>query len=589
MSLGSQDLSSIQRLAKPFLAIPTTEGLFQLILAVYFLVCAHYTFPNFGGYGLTLPANYVAWMMMSILIGLGLWQWARARALMVTPQLILFWLGGLVLTLPLLAPGIEDLLLAGPRVAALIAGLLLYTAILQFRVTNAIWQQMLPLILAGAVLQSLIGLVQYCVLEPGNFMGYNTAENRPNGTFQQVNVMASFLATGFAISLFLALMPQEKPVSRLVQALRLVMAFSGPLLLVVIQSGTGQLAGLAVLLLSLPLILKTHALSKPFNKAWFGLATLGLITGLIALNSSVEGVKRGADIYQDPGARVEIYGQSLEVIRQNPVFGAGYGQFESAWRAQHAADASPPGNVIQGLHALSHPHNETLLWVVEGGLVAFIGLLLLAAGFLTTLFRLPWATGLVGLALTAPILIHTQTEYPLYHSGLHWITLILLLAFVDTHQSPPKAVAFPRIILPLSLAFLTPLLVIPFMVTGLQSLAVITQLEASKPRQYHRLLDVTNPAADMNRFQWHLWALRLNTALAEGNRQELTAYLAWSEKMSRGTPRSPLWVNQMIALRALGDFDAAEAKLAEARYLFGDKDDLRPFIGLDRSTRLQIQ
>ena len=93
----------------------------------------------------------------------------------------------------------------------------------------------------------------------------------------------------------------------------------------------------------------------------------------------------------------------------------------------------------------------------------------------------------------------------------------------------------------------------------------------------------------MNRFQWHLWALRLNTALAEGNRQELTAYLAWSERMRRGTPRSFLWVNEMIALRALGDFDAAEAKLAEARYLFGDKADLRPFIGLDRSTRLETE
>ena len=98
-------------------------------------------------------------------------------------------------------------------------------------------------------------------------MGYNTTQNRPNGIFQQVNVMASFVATGLAISLFLGLMPQKKPVSRSVLALRLVMAFSGPLLLVVIQSRTGQLAGLAVLLLSLPLILKTQALSKPFNQA----------------------------------------------------------------------------------------------------------------------------------------------------------------------------------------------------------------------------------------------------------------------------------------------------------------------------------
>ncbi|MDG1923915.1 MAG: pilin glycosylation ligase domain-containing protein [Pseudomonadales bacterium] len=172
-----------------------------------------------------------------------------------------------MLTLPLLAPNIEDLSLAGPRVTALIAGLLLYTAILQFRVTSAIWQQLLPLILAAVVLQSVIGLVQYCVLEPGNLMGYHTAQNRPNGIFQQVNVMASFVATGLAISLFLGLMPQDKPVSRSVLALRLVMAFSGPLLLVVIQSRTGQLAGLAVLLLSLPLILKTQALSKPFNQA----------------------------------------------------------------------------------------------------------------------------------------------------------------------------------------------------------------------------------------------------------------------------------------------------------------------------------
>jgi hypothetical protein len=172
---------------------------------------------------------------------------------------------------------------------------------------------------------------------------------------------------------------------------------------------------------------------------------------------------------------------------------------------------------------------------------------------------------------------------------LHWITLILLLAFVDTHRSPPKPLPFPRIILPLSLAFLTPLLVIPFMVTGLQSLAVITQLEASKPPQYQRLLDLTNPAADMNRFQWHLWDLRLNTALAEGNREALTEYLTWSEKLSRSTPRSPLWVNQMIVLRALGDFDGAEAKLVEARYLFGDRPDLLPFIDLDRSARLEIQ
>ena len=588
MSLGSAAIAVTPKVSKAFLGLPNAEQLFHLILAAYLLVCAHYTMPNFGGYGLKLPANYVAWMLMSMLIGLGLWQWARARTLMLTPQMIFFWLGGLVLTLPLLDPGLEDWSLAAPRAIALIAGLLLYTAIIQFRGTSSIWQQLLPLILAAVVIQSLLGIVQYFLLEPGNLIGYNTTVNRPYGTFQQVNVMASFVATGVAISLFLTLNLQDKPLLRPIQGLMLAMALLGPLLLVVIQSRTGQLAGLAVLLLSLPVLIKTNALAKPFTRAWFALAILGLVIGLIALNT-IDSAKRAPNIYQDPGARVAIYGASYDVIRQAPLFGAGYGQFESAWRAQHAADARPPGNVIQGLHGLSHPHSETLLWMVEGGFIALIGLLLLAAGFLTTLFRLPWPAALAGLALTAPILIHTQTEYPLYHSGLHWITLILLLAYVDTQRSPPKALAFPRIILPLSLAFLTPILVIPFMVTGLQSLAVITRLEASKPTQYQYLMDVTNPVADMNRFQWHLWDLRLNSALVEGNRDELAAYLQWSKKMTRSMPRSPLFVNQMIALHALGDFDAAEAKLAEARYLFGDKKDLLPFINLDRTTRLEFE
>ena len=50
-----------------------------------------------------------------------------------------------------------------------------------------------------------------------------------------------------------------------------------------------------------------------------------------------------------------------------------------------------------------------------------------------------------------------------------------------------------------------------------------------------------------------------------------------------------LMLGVYFLLGALGDVEGAAGKLAEARYLFGDKDDLRPFIGLDCSARLQIQ
>ena len=142
------------------------------------------------------------------------------------------------------------------------------------------------------------------------------------------------------------------------------------------------------------------------------LVTLAL--GFLAANLSrevVDQVDRPLTIYEDPGARTTIYAQSADVIGEHWVLGAGYGRFESAWRNEHAQQASPPGNVIGGLHALNHPHNETLFWTVEGGISALIGLLILAVGFLRT-FRGCFMARIAGLlALPAPILIHTQTEY----------------------------------------------------------------------------------------------------------------------------------------------------------------------------------
>ena len=53
------------------------------------------------------------------------------------------------------------------------------------------------------MIQALFGYFQYFFLEAGNMFGYNTKANRPYGIFQQPNVMASFLATGFVLSAYL--------------------------------------------------------------------------------------------------------------------------------------------------------------------------------------------------------------------------------------------------------------------------------------------------------------------------------------------------------------------------------------------------
>ncbi len=550
-----------------------TRRLFHLLLGVYFLVGAHYTFPNFGGYGLNLPQNFVAWIFAGPLIGLGLWQWVRHRTFHYSVNLAIYWIGAGILTIPLFFSNVIDFSSAAPRVMGLIGGLLLYTAVLQMQWTSSQWRLVLILILACVAVESVLGLIQYFVLEPGNYLGYDALGNRPQGSFQQVNVMASFIATGFAISLFLTVStgaPTRGQTAKLGAVLAGFVALSAPFLLVVIQSRTGQLGALAALLLLLPSLRGKAPIFGKQLILWSFLAGSGLITGLGALNT-VESAKRPPTIYEDPGARAIIYGQSFEVIQQSPLIGGGYGNFENAWRQKHAQTASPPGNVVMGLHALSHPHNETLLWLVEGGLLAFSALLILALGLLRSLWRVPWTRGLGLLALVAPILIHTQTEYPLYHSSLHWIILIVLLASIDASCLPIRSVRFPRVVLPATLALLVPATVVPFMVTGLQSLAVITQLESKRPRDFQLLMKISNPIPDHHRFQQHLWDLRLRTALANNDEDELAAYIAWSKILTATQPRAPLFRKQVLVLRALGRVDEAEDVLAEARYLLGDR------------------
>lgn len=568
-----------------------SRRLFHLLLGAYFLLGAHYTFPNFGGYGLNLPQNFAAWIFAAPLIGLGLWQWARHRVFHYSLSLAYYWLGAALLVVPLFFPNVIDFPGAAPRVVGLIAGLLLYTAALQIQWTPEHWRNVLFLILACVAVESVLGLVQYLALEPGNYWGYDTLQNRPQGSFQQVNVMASFIATGFAISLFLTVSteaPTKGQTAKLGAVLAGFVALSAPFLLVVIQSRTGQLGGLAALLLLLPSLRGQTPVFRKRLILWFSLAGAGLMAGLGALSSADSG-QRPTTIYEDPGARAIIYAQSFEVIQDSPWIGAGYGNFENAWRQNHAQTANPSGNVVMGLHALNHPHNETLLWLVEGGLLAFSGLLILALALLRSLWRVPWTKGLSLLALVTPILIHTQTEYPLYHSSLHWITLVLLLAMIDSACAPSHRTVFPKIVLPAALALAIPLAVIPFMITGLKSLAVITKFESKKPQEFQLLMEVANPAFDLNRFHWHLWELRLRTALITQNEAELTAYLAWSEHLAQTMPRSPLFINQMIALRALGRFEEAEAVLAEALYLFGDRPDLRPFVGMDSAVRIKLE
>ena len=547
--------------------------LWLYLAGLYFLVAAHFTFPNHGGFGLELPANPVAWMFIASWIGIGFWHWTNRKWLRYSTTTLWFMGGVLVLAIPEFYPWAATEDGAGRRLLGLLGGLLLFIAIQQQPWRQSRWRSVLTLILACCAIQSGVGLIQYFLLEPGNILGFNKAANRPYGTFQQVNVMASFVATGLVLAIYLFTAPTRSS-NRWTRTLALFQIFAAGLLLVVIQSRTGQLAGLVGVMLLIPRLLSS---GKPQTTIVLVTLTLGLLSGQFSSGKAIAGGK-WERIPKGEEVRSTIYAQSADVIGEHWVLGAGYGRFESAWRNEHAQQASPPGNVIAGLNALNHPHNETLFWTVEGGITALIGLLILAVGFLRTFRGCSMAriTGL--LALPAPILIHTQTEYPLYHSTLHWIVLISLLAFIDGETSRLSLVRLPRVILPAALSILLPLFTAIYMVSSLQALVHLTQIEASKPKDYAPLTNIWNPAAHAYRFQFHLMELRLLTAFSKGDEAELNHFLQWVRKRKETQPRIPFYFNEVLALHALSQYEAAERVLNEARYLFGNRPE---FVSLD--------
>ena len=231
-------------------------------------------------------------------------------------------------------------------------------------------------------------------------------------------MLGSFIATGLALALWLLLAPFSAPTRRQIPLLALLAAFSA--LLVLIQSRAAWLgAALAAALLL------GAAIGLTVLFTGFGLETSSVLLDREFSNS----------------ARLTMLHDVGAMILAKPVLGWGYGGFEYSF-AHFRLQTMPWREVLE---VAGHPHNEILLWWVEGGLKALAGIaIVLAAG--VRLLKSAWQGdreqpngARVGLFLVLlPMLIHTQLEYPFYLSAPHWLAFLLLLALLDGQTGEPR-------------------------------------------------------------------------------------------------------------------------------------------------------
>ena len=541
-----------------------TVKAFGMVSVLYWLLGMHFFMHNPGGAGLYLPFNAWGWIFASLVIGVGLWQVTLQQKLVFSSLLAGLWLGGLLLLLPMAYPGFELKDYAIPRLLGLFTGLLFLFCLYQWQLAREARDWLLYLLLGAVAIEALLGLVQYYLLTPGNWLGYDTQTNRPYGIFQQPNVMASFMATGVSLAIWLEL---RGLANGWLRGLRYGVILAASLLLVVLQSRVGQLGGLLALLLLAPQLYRQRQLGRVL-----GLVGLGIALGLVS-QYGMAGAKRGLEMYQSGGMRSIYWPYAAKLIAEAPWTGWGYGSFESVFLQHYMADKALNPAMVQIEYNLDHPHNEFLDWAVEGGLAPMLGMALMGGGLLWRLGRAGWVKGSALLALVLPILLHTQTEYPFYHAIALWWALLLLIHVLDAeveeqaHANWREYVCRPWLLLRFA-AIAILLIVVPFMLTALHTAWVVTKYERGGYKQPALLLDIVNPLAWLTRVEFDVNAVRLMVGLQANNKAELEAYLDWGQAFVRHTPRANIYANMVIALNALGRAEEADRLRADALVLY---------------------
>ena len=543
---------------------------FLASLAVVFLLAIHFFMPNPGGSGLALSFNPTTWLALSFTLAIGFYQLATNRVLKYSKLTVGLLISCMILTLPILYSNAFPPA-ASSRLLGLWAGFALFVVLQQFKFSNKHKQRMLWFIVLAVLIQALFGYVQYFLLEPGNLQGYNTTANRPYGIFQQPNVMASFLATGFVLSAYLLARQPTKYNHKISESLLLYLipTLTVPLL-IIIASRTGWLAAVIGFVCILPYLYKFSTKKRFYG--WCASVLVGIIVAfsVISLSATDSLASKRANL-ESP--RAYTFSQALDMIIEKPFTGYGYGKFESEYTLYTARQHQLNPNYHPGLPSMDHPHNEFLFWGVEGGIVPIIGILIAAILVMSRIASSAKGTRLALLALFIPILLHSQLEYPFYHSAIHWVIFIILIYWVDQrasrHYQQPFSIISKTLFRVSSLV--VPTLVCFYMLSALHTNYVLTQFEHSKPKNPDILKQITNPVVWKDRYDWDVYSTYLNIGIYKADPSLIQPYIDWSLEIIKRKPRPAFYSNLILAYQGLGDHSKAEQIRSEASFLFPNR------------------
>ncbi len=411
----------------------TTRLPLFIIISLYWLVLMHLPWANSGDYGMNLPMNLLSWGVISLL-GLVVWLFLRSNTVRITPTFLLMLASGILFTLPAFWTPRSALPIALPRLVGIWGGICTYLALLQHPIREKETAALLYLLAAAAIIECFLSLAGFYCPEYLPFPLNDLAKNYSGyaaGIFQQINVTASFIATGLAAMLFLLADVRRRLYHSRAESVRFAVIVLSIMLLVAMlvlfHSRIGWIGGITAIACITLLFAQPrfrHRTTRCRRILVILLPLLGGICGMLLLKQSVAGslLHEGSN-----HQRWLTLDYTLRMIVEHPWRGWGLGMFEPAF--QNFMAALPFDNPSREM--MQHPHNETLFIWAEGGVLALAGGLCLLWGWVVLFRRRKNVWQWAALLTTLPILLHTQVEFPLYYSVAHFFALLLLMAAAD--------------------------------------------------------------------------------------------------------------------------------------------------------------
>ena len=279
------------------------------------------------------------------------------------------------------------------------------------------------------------------LLDPGRIYGvWERPLVQPFGSFVNKHNFAAYIEMCVAIPLGLLFAGAIEKEKRLLYLIAI--ALMG-IALVMSGSRGGLVALIAELIFLVFLTAKARTSGQLFLKIGLAVALVGAIvagTILIGGDSTLTRIAETAQSKDPTSSRLQIWATTLEIIKQNPIFGAGWGAFSVAY-----TQFDP----LNGRERVEQAHNDYLQILADAGIVGAI----LGAFFVFWLFRYAWkriqshdifrrGVAVGALAGCFAILVHSVFDFVLHTTAIS--LLFLVLAVMATVNGRVEAEDIPK-------------------------------------------------------------------------------------------------------------------------------------------------